>query len=278
ISRGKVSISAIAADIAKNNSVSRNILIIGTGMMGSEILRYAREIENVSITVAGRNIDHAIKLAGQYSINFSDLSDVDDILRKNDVIITAVSAKSPIITKKNAVKGKVFIDVGNPPNVDPDVRAEGIKLYSLNEIMDISKKSVEEKAADIKEAEKIIQEEEKVISLKLKEMMVDDIFSDFYKFAESVQKREIERYISENGGNYEDIYAMTHSIVNKIMNIPVTTLKSVVRDQDSEIFSMVFKDFYDRFETVIRSAFESYEDLQDTQSLRSRTRQLLRKS
>ncbi len=277
ISRGKTSITAIAADIARDRMKGKNILIIGTGFMGSELIKYIREFRDVSITVAGRDIDHARKIADQYGTGYSDLSDISKVISKNDIIMTAVSVNEPIINKNNAAAGKIFIDVGNPPNVDRNVTEKGSEIYSLDEIMEISRKNNEEKILDVKNAEAIIEEEEKIISLKLKDMLVDDIFSEFYRFAESVQKREIERYISENGGNYDSLYAMTHSVVNKIMNIPVTTLKSVVREQDPDTFSSVFKDFYDKFEIVIRSAFESYEDPRDTQSLRLRTRQLLRK-
>ncbi len=277
ISKGKTSITAIAADIARDRMKGKNILVIGTGFMGSELIKYIREFKDVSITVAGRNADHARNIADQYGIGYSDLSDISKLISKNDIIMTAVSVNKPIINKDNSAPGKIFIDIGNPPNVDRNVAEKGSEIYSLDEIMEISRKNNEEKIMDIKDAEAIIEEEEKIISLKLKEMLVDDIFSQFYRFAESVQKHEIERYISENGGDYDSLHAMTHSVVNKIMNIPVTTLKSVVREQDPDTFSSVFKDFYDKFEIVIRSAFESYEDPQDTQSLRLRTRQLLRK-
>lgn len=272
IGKGKVSIPSIVYDIVRKNGGNK-ILLVGNGMLASEIAPYF-SYPQYKVTVAGRNIDHVRAFAEKYEYEYVLINDIDSLIKNNDVIITATSSKTPIVEERSLMPGKLFIDLGNPPNIE-----RGNNVITLDEIYEISKKNEMLREEKINQAEILIENEMKATMNKIKDLMIDDIFSQFYRFASVVQTMEIQKFRKMHPEvNENDLEALAHSIINKILNVPVTTLKAVSRSQGNSDFNRLFESFSSNFNDIVSAALQSYEGLRDTQSLRDRTRQLLQKS
>ncbi|WP_297215268.1 glutamyl-tRNA reductase [Thermoplasma sp.] len=273
ISKGKVSIPSIVYDILVHSGVSK-VLIIGNGMIASEIAPYLSG--KFEVTVAGRNIDHVKDLASRYNYSYTTLNDVCDLIVKNDAVIAATSAKTPIISSDCIVDGKLYIDLGNPRNIQD---RPGANIITIDQIYAVSNRNGTMRETSVEDAHRIIESELESLMNKVKDLMIDEIFADFYRFAAVVQKIEVEKFRRMHPEiPASDLEAFAHSMINKVMNIPVMTLKSVARSQESQDFGRIFSKFYDNFSDLVSAALQSYEDHQDTQSLRDRTRQLLQRS
>uniref|UniRef100_UPI0001E112E2 Glutamyl-tRNA reductase n=1 Tax=Thermoplasma volcanium (strain ATCC 51530 / DSM 4299 / JCM 9571 / NBRC 15438 / GSS1) TaxID=273116 RepID=UPI0001E112E2 len=131
---GKVSIPSIVYDIVRKNGGNK-ILLVGNGMLASEIAPYF-SYPQYKVTVAGRNIDHVRAFAEKYEYEYVLINDIDSLIKNNDVIITATSSKTPIVEERSLMPGKLFIDLGNPPNIE-----RGNNVITLDEIYEISKKN-----------------------------------------------------------------------------------------------------------------------------------------
>ncbi|KAA8923434.1 glutamyl-tRNA reductase [Thermoplasma sp.] len=273
ISRGKVSVPSIVYDILISRGVSK-VLLIGNGMLAGEIAPYLSE--KFVVTVAGRNLEHVKELASKYNYRYTSINDLHDLMEKHDAIIAVTSSKTPIIRADDLIEGKIYIDLGNPRNIEG---RPGLDIITIDDIYSISSKNGSIRETSVDEARRIIDNEMRSLMNKIKDIMIDEIFADFYRFAAVVQRMEVEKFSRMHPEiPASDLEAFAHSMINKVMNIPVMTLKSVARSQDNQDFSRIFSRFYDNFSDLVSAALQSYEDHQDTQSLRDRTRQLLQRS
>jgi len=273
ISRGKVSVPSIVYDILSSRVVQK-VLIIGNGMIAGEIAPYLSG--KFEVTIAGRNIDHVKDLASKYNYSYTTINDLHELIMRNDAIISATSSKTPIIRREEMVEGKLYIDLGNPRNIEDK---PGADIITIDDTYSVSNRNGSARMESVDEARRIIEIEMASLMNKIKDVMIDEIFADFYKFAVVVQKMEIEKFSRMHPEiPASDVEAFAHSMINKVMNIPVMTLKSVARSQSNQDFSRIFSKFYDNFSDLVSAALQSYEGRQDTQSLRDRTRRLLQRS
>ncbi|MEE4198680.1 MAG: saccharopine dehydrogenase NADP-binding domain-containing protein [Bacteroidales bacterium] len=95
------------------------ILIIGGyGNVGSKIVSILDSMQLFSITIAGRNLDKAHKLAKQYSKNVHSCKfDAQEFLQKklyiknNDIIISCIDLSDDKLAKFILENGKIYIDL-----------------------------------------------------------------------------------------------------------------------------------------------------------------------
>ncbi|AAT43503.1 glutamyl-tRNA reductase [Picrophilus oshimae DSM 9789] len=235
ISRGKTSIPAISLDICDNEYGINNksILIIGNGKMATDFSRYLKEYRPGNVTIAGRSIDHARNLAVLYGYSYDSIKNLNNLIKNSDIIIAATSAGNYIVKDLgDLARNKYFIDISKPENIDPEI-SKYARLLSINEIGKILKRNEDEKKGEVEIAEVIINQEQKTIDEKLKEMMLDDVIAMFYKFANNVKKDELEELFLIQDFNDEqkkDIDAMTSSLINKILAPYTNSVKQFIKE------------------------------------------------
>lgn len=283
VSHGKVSIPALSIDILDSEAgvKDKKIAIIGTGKMASDIIKYVTKLNPSLVTVAGRSIENAKRVAMISGARYTDLSDISNLLNENDVIITATSSKNALIDNDLASgisSQKFMMDISNPKNIDIDpTLRQNIKIITLADIQPILEGNRKTKEKEIAKVEKIVKEEVESLNIKLKEQSVEELISDFYLFSRLIKEEEVEKLENaiRNGEDVEAaIRAMTSSLVNKILAPQTLTLKQLVKSENDEMFDLFLRRFYENFHRKIIAALRKPGDREENQNQRDQIPQL----
>lgn len=171
ISRGAYSVSSIAIDAIREKQrdyFDRSILIIGMGTMGVRCLKKLYALGHPSLSISNRTPDVALRLVDAHdqvaSVAYQTvcIGPLDA-----DIIISAVAVSQPLITQRHllATKKQLFIDLGLPRNIDPQVaQCPHATLINVDGLKDIATTNVKRRKAELAGVMLILNEEkERVI-------------------------------------------------------------------------------------------------------------------
>lgn len=170
ISQGNVSIGSAALRMLEErfgDLKAKKILIIGAGKIGVLVSRYLREKGIGGIFVSSRTYEKAKALASNCGGKAVIFSQLNDELKKSDIVISATSSPH-IILKKDALeelmkareRDLVIMDLALPRDVDPAAGdIPGIWLYDLDDLKFVVEENYNKRKEAAKFAEEIIQRE-----------------------------------------------------------------------------------------------------------------------
>ena len=144
---GTASVASVAVDLIEGfvgNIENPRVALIGLGEIGQNVLENLNS-DHASITLVNRTKSKAEKLANGNNISVCDLSQLEDVLAENDVIISAVATQVPIISAANFSDGpvhKLLIDLSVPRSMDPDLEnVPGLSLYNVDQLTERTAKA-----------------------------------------------------------------------------------------------------------------------------------------
>ncbi|WP_421773836.1 glutamyl-tRNA reductase [Gracilimonas sp.] len=142
---------------------SVNILLVGAGKMGKVSCKNLVSNGAEHISVVNRTIDRAKELASSFDIKAHAFSELDEEIKKADLIIAATGATKPILLPehfKGGEKSQLVLDLSVPRNVDPAVgELENVTLVDMDSIHEDNQKALEKREKAIPKIKKIIEEE-----------------------------------------------------------------------------------------------------------------------
>lgn len=256
INKGSVSIGSVAVDLAEKHFESledKVVLVIGAGKMGSLVAKSLAEKNLEAIFVANRTYYTAVKLAKDLNGEAIFFDDLNDYLKRADVIISATGAPHPIITKQRLLEigadfeGLFMVDIANPRDISSDVTELGIKLCNIDDLRELAEFNKTQRKSESIEAEKIIQKEFDLLKESFKIMEIDEILGRLRSSMENIRQRETQKAIiklSDVDGSVKILDNLTKSIVNKIFYDINKNLKQAAKDDEEKIIEMaeyVFK-------------------------------------
>lgn len=171
INTGASSISAAAVDTALKHYgkeiKEQNVLMIGAGETGSLVVQSLAKHGFKSLYIANRTKSKAEDLAQRYNGTAVNLKEFRDVLNFTDIVLVATNAPHPVITTNMIRKlnpdakhrEKLLIDLSVPRNISQAVsKAEGITLYSVDDLQQIIQQTSQIRQSAVKNAEAIIGE------------------------------------------------------------------------------------------------------------------------
>lgn len=260
INRGAVSIGSAAVELVEeifSTLDGKNLMVIGTGEMGSLAARAASHRNLKQIFIVSRTFAKAEYLAKELNGTAVEFSRIAEFLPKSDVVICATSAPHPVITPKlisdclDNNKKLLIIDIGTPRNVDEAVsRLPNIELHNIDSLRVISERNLENRQIEALKVEKIIEEELSALDDQFKQQIADRVIAALYQRAEEIRKRELEKACHKlntarcvDPGEIEILEALTNSIVSKILVEPTRALRGAARDNDEQFIESIEKLF-----------------------------------
>lgn len=170
ISQGNVSIGSASLRMLEEkfgDLKAKKILIIGAGKIGVLVSRYLREKGIGGIFVSSRTYEKAKALASNCGGKAVSFSQLNDELKKSDIVISATSSPHIILKKdvleelmKARERGLVIMDLALPRDVDPAAGdIPGIWLYDLDDLKFVVEENYNKRKEAAKFAEEIIQRE-----------------------------------------------------------------------------------------------------------------------
>ena len=178
ISEGKVSVGSVAIDFIKERVGSladKNILIIGVGKVTDLVLQYLKKEQSNVVFISNRTFEKAKELADGIKAKAVRFDEIQEYLKKADIVITATASPHFVIKKETLEKAinhkLLIIDLALPRDVDPRVKEiENVDLFCLEDLDTVIKNNIERKTQEAEKVGTIIKTEVEKIWAKPTEL------------------------------------------------------------------------------------------------------------
>ncbi|MCZ4317817.1 glutamyl-tRNA reductase [Aequorivita viscosa] len=168
ISSGATSVSFAAVQYIMSHVPhisEKNILLFGTGKIGRNTCEnLIKHTKNDHITLINRTKEKAEKVAGKFNLVVKDYADIQSEIAQADVLIVATGAQLPTISQELLYLKRplLILDLSIPKNVSDDVlENEFVTLVHMDELSALTDHTLEQRAAQLPLAKRIIAEIEK---------------------------------------------------------------------------------------------------------------------
>lgn len=254
INKGSVSIGSAAVELAEKKLGSlegKRVVLVGAGEM-AKIVAKNLAYKNCKISIANRTLKNAEKLIKEVGGKAYPLSELENLIAENDIIISATSASGYIITADTVKKAceksnkKLFIDIAMPRDIDPEVGKLGFEVYTIDDLREISEENLKKRIKEAKKAEKIINKELMHFNLMLKDLKANSAISAMYTRAEDVKKDEVLELYNKLSAKYgvdESVLPILEefasSFIKKFLRLPTVRLRKAAREGKNHILDAV---------------------------------------
>jgi glutamyl-tRNA reductase len=255
ISRGKVSISSAAVDLANQNNAleGKKVLIIGSGNMASLVADHLGSFNIGELVVVGRTPENLERFCRCHSSRYILFDKLDFELKNSDVIFSATACPRILITREriqNTVKNRTntltVVDIAMPEDVDSTVgEFENVQYFCIDDLKEISEGNRELRYDEAQKAEEIINEELKQFIKGLQNIHISNLLVHLNTYTEDIRARELERSLKMLGETEPKVAlileSLTKSLMKKMMHNFVTGLREYSGDEDDvKIFVDMF--------------------------------------
>jgi glutamyl-tRNA reductase len=247
-----VSVSSVAVEVAEKifgTLEKKTALLIGAGEMCDLAARHlvAGGVEMVLVT--NRTYERAVALAQEFRGEAIPFDDMDQGLRKVDIVISATDAPQYLIRhdqmakviKDRKQKPIFLIDIADPRNVEPSVNdIENIYLYNIDNLQEVADENIKDREKEALKAETIVQEEVIKFVNWYHSLEVTPTIVALRKKFEEIRKRELEKTLSLHPNlsdkEKKSLEALTSAIINKILHSPSALLKQTNVEGTADLY------------------------------------------
>ena len=251
ISSGATSVSFASVQYILNtveDVTNKNILLFGTGKIGRNTCEnLVKHTTNEHITLINRTKDKAEAIAGKFNLLVKDYSNLQEEINNSDILIVATGAQNPTVDKHciQTKKPLLILDLSIPKNVNDNVtELDNVSLIHLDDLSQITDKTLEKRKQHIPVAEQIIKEVNtefndwletrkfaptiKALKLKLNDFKIAEL---------DTQRKKISNF------NEEQAEIISNNIIQKITNHFAHHLKDddISTDESLELIKKVFQ-------------------------------------
>jgi glutamyl-tRNA reductase len=249
INEGSLSIGSAAVELAESvhgDLRCKKVLVIGAGKMGTLVAKALVEKKLKAIVVANRTHDRAVELARELGGSAIHFDKLDDAMIDADVVISATGAPHPILTYEKIkevvpvqnISNMVMVDIANPRDIEEDVSKLGVKLFNIDDLRGIAKRSREMRETEASDAEEIVKNEMLLLKRSLKHMEVEPIISNIRNTAENIRFKETQKafkMLGEMNGNEKIVDDLTKVVVERIFFNVIKNLKEAAENDEENI-------------------------------------------
>jgi glutamyl-tRNA reductase len=236
-----VSVSSVAVELAQKifeTLEKKTVLLIGAGEMCELAARHLVSGGVEKVLVTNRTYERAASLAQEFKGEAIPFDEMNQGLRRVDIVISATDASQYLIRhdqiakviKERKQKPIFFIDIGDPRDIEPSVGdIENVYLYNIDDLKKMADENVKDRWKEAQRAEAIVQEEViKFVNWYHSLEVTPTVVALRNKF-EEIRKKELEKTLSLHphlsDKEKKSLDALTSAIVNKILHTPSTLLK-----------------------------------------------------
>jgi glutamyl-tRNA reductase len=249
IARGITSLShgavALAAASRPGGLAGARVLVLGAGEMG----------EGVAVALAGHGVEHlvvanrtveraeavvaALPPGAAESTVSADLADLAGLLTTADVVLTTVGTSHPIVDRgmlaaavaSQGDRGDVIVvDLGVPRNVQPEASTlDGLVLLDMEDLRAAVAGAIGGRQDEVAAASGIVADEVERYRAASRARDAAPIVSALRSKVEDARVAELDRLRSKRSdmdeAQWEQVDAVTRSLVAKLLHQPTVTLK-----------------------------------------------------
>ena len=255
-----VSVSSVAVDLAKrifDQLENKTIMLLGAGKMGALVVRHLQRNGVSNLMVTNRTFERAVELATQFRGNPIRFEDYPRYLKLADVVIGCAGSSELLlrsgtvaeVLKDRKQKVMFFIDLSVPRNFDPRINEiDNVYLYDVDDLEAVAKENLQERAAEARKAEAIVEEEVEAFLRWVDSLEQVPTIVALRQKLEEIRQREVEKSLSTSlkGLSEKERQAledMTSALMNKILRAPITHLKK--QPEDETLYIEALKKLFD---------------------------------
>ncbi len=246
LTEGAATISYAAVEFARkiyDDLHARHILIIGAGETGELAAKHFVERNAGRITIANRSTERAREMVDRIrressvgTFDIVSLGELEDVLCKADVIISATSAPDYVLTepmmraalaRRESSSPVVLIDIAVPRDIDPAIATlSNVFLKDIDDLRTIVDRNAERRRLEIPKAEAIIEEELARFLEMLSRLEAGPTIKALRDKFEAVRMEELERNRGKlDDRSYDIIDEMSARMLNRLLHAPAISLK-----------------------------------------------------
>ncbi len=168
ITRGLVSVSSVAVKLAGKilgTLVDKEVLVVGAGQIGEQLMMFLKKNGIKSILVANRTFEKAQELAVKFNATAVKFEDFKEGLVESDIVIASTGAPHCLIRKQDVSefmprrrqRPLFIIDLAVPRDVESEVNdIDNAYLYDIDDLQGIVEKNIELRKNELENCDKII--------------------------------------------------------------------------------------------------------------------------
>ena len=247
LSDGRVSIASVAVGEFGRNIFERfsdkTVLVIGSGEMAAETLRYLRDEGVGRLLVVNRSPDRAAALAAEHGGEPHPWETLDRWLGEADVIVSATGAETPIVTRDRfaaARRGRagrpVFVlDLGLPRDFEPAISRVDANVfrYDIDDLEATCAANRQRRQKELAKARGIVREETDAFVRGLVHRATGPVIRQLREEWGGVRDAELARLFSKHqhwtDADRDAVERSVDRIVNKLLHPPLEALKDEAR-------------------------------------------------
>ena len=245
------------AAVALTEEVTQNIvlpkvLILGLGEIGIDVCKNMADKEFAEITVMNRTRSKAEAIAEGHNFRIADFVDMEEEIKRADVIISSVMIDKPLITKEmiqsmEILTFKYFIDLSVPRSVEENLEeVPGVLVYNIDTLRQRADDALQTRLASIPHVQQIISEVTVSFEDWSKEMVVSPTINKLKNALEQIRKEELARHLKNlSPEESEKLDKITMGIVQKIIKMPVLQLKAACKRGEADQLVDVINEIFD---------------------------------
>ncbi len=275
IGESAVSISYAAVELAKKvfeTLEGRTILILGAGKMSELTAKHLVSCGGERVLVANRTFARAEEMACRFRGTAVPFETLYDHIAEADIVISSTAATEYVVTKAGLAPvartrtGPLFlIDIAVPRDIDPGVNdLSGVFLYDIDDLSGVVESNLEERMAEARRAEGIIDEEIAIFFAWLESMEVVPTVAAIRAKAEVIRQMELDKAfkrLSLSEKDLKTVDALTCAIVNKMLHGPTARLKKAASGKDGYVYMDVARELYGLDDTEERHGPGAFRNL-----------------
>ena len=240
VNKGSVSVGSMAVKLAEeyfDKLNSRSVLLIGSGEGASLVAKSLKQRE-AHFMITSRTFERAKSFADTVGGNPVPFESAVQMLQEVDLIFLSTTAPYYLITydrieKAMAKRDKwlVVFDLSNPRTVEERVATiKKVKLFNIDKITEIVERNIRTRKTEIASAQRIIDEEMKLVDTVLKRKEAEPMVVSIFKDVDKIREREFKKAISILGAKIgpEERRIMeqfSYAMVEAIMSTPMNSLR-----------------------------------------------------
>jgi glutamyl-tRNA reductase len=263
-----VSVSSVAVELARKifeTLEKKTVLLIGAGEMCELAARHLVSGGVDKVLVTNRTYERAMALAQEFKGEAIPFEEMNQGLRRVDIVISATDSPQHLISHHQVVKVMkerkqkpiFFIDIADRRDIEPGVGdIENVYLYNIDDLKKVADENIQDREKQAQKAETIVQDEVIKFVNWYHSLDVAPTIVALRKKFEEIRKKELEKTLSLHPNLSEkekqSLEALTSAIINKILHSPLTLLKQTNEE--------VMADYVDAIRTLFRLPEKSDEE------------------
>ena len=252
ISSGTTSVSYAAVQYIQehfDNYLDQNIVVFGLGEIGQHTCKNLIEYAGIQhLNLINRTFLKAREFSDLYqNINLHAYDELETQIANADILIVATASDKPTVGVShllNAKKPKLVIDLSMPENVDIAVKSiDGITLINVDELSDITDKTLESRKLEVPKAQAIIEVHKSEFMEWLDHRKLTPVITALKDSLKVIQADEIDFHRKKiKDFNEDHAEVITSRLIQKITTQFVKHLKSddTSINQSIEVMQKVF--------------------------------------